>query len=176
MLSKGFYAKSFKSNLMELQTNMAACWIALIFTALNQKNYIIYPYLFNKAKDDDLWERWLFRMVDDPSAHCHLHLVPNFGLPHPQPSTSPSTWSTGSIFWPAKLKQFWRGAADQFKITAVVFGGGDEEKNLKEKEGLRGRMVFPGQLSLLQAVGEPSLREGVHTKKMFLNGHCPLPR
>ena len=49
-----------------------------------------------------------------------------------------------------------RGAADQFKITAVVFGGGvAEERKLKEKEEhLRGRMVFPGQLSLLQAVGE----------------------
>ena len=50
-----------------------------------------------------------------------------------------------------------RGAADQFKITAVVFGGEEvaEERKLKEKEEkLRGRMVFPGQLSLLQAVGD----------------------
>ena len=45
-----------------------------------------------------------------------------------------------------------RGAADQFKISAVVLGEGEEEKKLVEEE-LRGRMVFPGQLSLLQAVG-----------------------
>ena len=48
-----------------------------------------------------------------------------------------------------------RGAADQFKITAVVFGGVDDERQerkLEEEEELRGRMVFPGQLSLLQAV------------------------
>ena len=43
-----------------------------------------------------------------------------------------------------------RGAADQFKISAVVLGEGEEEKKLEEE--LRGRMVFPGQLSLLQAV------------------------
>ena len=51
----------------------------------------------------------------------------------------------------------YRGAADQFKITAGVFGGeGNEEDAVEKKlkEESRGRMVFPGQLSLLQAVGE----------------------
>ena len=56
-----------------------------------------------------------------------------------------------------------RGAADQFKITAVVFGGVDDERQerkLEEEEELRGRMVFPGQLSLLQAVGERNANVG----------------
>ena len=51
----------------------------------------------------------------------------------------------------------YRGAADQFKITAGVFGGEENEEDAAEKklkEESVGRMVFPGQLSLLQAVGE----------------------
>ena len=57
-----------------------------------------------------------------------------------------------------------RGAADQFKITAVVFDGVDDERQERkleeEEEELRGRMVFPGQLSLLQAVGERNANVG----------------
>ena len=67
----------------------------------------------------------------------------------------------------------YRGAADQFKITAGVFGGEENEEDAVEKklkEESRGRMVFPGQLSLLQAVGEQVVLQGCISCGILVSG------